>query len=89
MIGAGGTLDTGSSRILAVTHAGTGFYYIDLDRPARECAPAAITYNLDHYASVGLSASTTPNRISVATWNLNASHVETAADLSFFLTVTC
>lgn len=90
LIGGGGTVSSGTPRILGVSHAGTGFYYITLDRPARECSPSAVTYNLDRYASVGLSSSTTPNVISVAVWNLDgASHKEVAEDFSFFLTVTC
>lgn len=90
LISGDGSVSSGTARIVSTSHAGTGFYYITLDRPARECAPSAVTYNLTRYASVGLSSSSTPNTISVAVWDLNATtHREESTDFPFFLTVTC
>jgi hypothetical protein len=90
LIGSDASVSTGTARIVSTSHSGTGFYYITLDRPARECSPSAATYNLYRYASVGLSSSTTPNTISVSVWSLDpTSHRETPTDYPFFLTVTC
>ncbi|MET0313433.1 MAG: hypothetical protein ABW275_03485 [Hansschlegelia sp.] len=84
-----GEIASGTPRVVAVTHADVGSYFVDIDRPARECAPSAITYNLGHYASVGLSSSGTPNRLSVYTWNINSTGGTVLADEDFFFTVTC
>lgn len=90
LIGGGGVISAGTPRVLSVSHPGTGFYSITLDRPARECSPSAATYNLYRYASVGLSSASTPNVISVSIWNLDpTTHKATQEDYSFFLTVTC
>ena len=89
LIGGDGTISSGTARVVDVVHSGTGFYYVDLDRPARQCSPSAVTYNLQRYASVGLSSSSTPNRISVSTWTLSSSGAYVATDYSFFLQVMC
>ncbi|MCW2540743.1 MAG: hypothetical protein JWN95_2468 [Frankiales bacterium] len=90
LIGADGSISTGTSRIVAGSHPGTGSYYITLDRPARECSPSAATYNLYHYISVGLSSSSTPNVISVYSWVLDpTTHKEVPSDYPFFLQVSC
>jgi hypothetical protein len=90
LIGADGSVQSGTNRIVSTAHTGTGFYNITLDRPARECAPVVTTFNLFHYASVGLSNSSTPNTISVVAWELDpTTHKEVAGDFSFFLTLTC
>lgn len=90
LINSDGSVATGTSRIVAGSHPGTGSYYITLDRPARECSPSAATYNLYHYISVGLSSSSTPNVISVYTWVLDpTTHKEVPSDYPFFLQVSC
>ena len=91
LISSDGSTSAGTPRIVGTSHTnGSGFYYITLDRPARQCTPTAVTYNLDRYASVGLSSSSTPNTISVAVWHLDgATHKEVPTDYPFFLTVTC
>ncbi len=89
-IGADGTINSGTARVVSVSHAAnSGAYAITLDRPARTCSPAAVTYNVGHYASVGLSSSTTPNVISVYTWNIDGNGSTLLNDYSFFLSVTC
>lgn len=88
--GSDGATSSGTPRIVGTSHSGTGFYYITLDRPARQCTPIAMTYNLDRYSAVGLSSSTTPNTISVSVWSLDpTTHKEVPTDFPFFLTVTC
>jgi hypothetical protein len=89
LIGGDGSIQAGTGRIVSTSHAGTGFYYLTLDRPARQCSPSAVTYNFGHYASVGLSSSSTPNVVSVSTWNVNSAGSAVLADLPFFFTATC
>ncbi len=90
LIGGSGVIDAGTSRIVSTSHPSTGFYYVTLDRPARQCSPQATTFNLYRYASVGLSSSSTPNTISVFVWQLDpTTHKEVPTDYTFFLTVTC
>ena len=90
LINSDASVSSRTTRIVSTSHAGTGFYYVTLDRPARQCAPSAATYNLYRYASVGLSSSSTPNTISISVWTLDATtHKEVPTDFPFFLTVTC
>jgi len=90
LVGGGGVAQSGTSRVLSVSHAGTGSYYVTLDRPARECAPVVTTFKLYRYGSTGISSSLTPNVISVYLWTLDpTTHRETPTDYTFFLSVTC
>ncbi|MDQ2836574.1 MAG: hypothetical protein M3Y42_09065 [Actinomycetota bacterium] len=90
LIGSGGAILAGTSRIVSTSHPGTGSYYLTLDRPARQCAPVVTTFNLFRYASTGLSSSSTPNTISVYTWVLDATtHKEVASDYDFFISINC
>ena len=87
-VGGDGKFTSGTSRILDVVHAGTGVYYVDLDRNARSCSVQATAYNQNRYASAGLSDPTTPNRVSVNVWVLNGT-TQTPADYPFHVLVTC
>ena len=90
LIASDGGTNGGTPRVVGTSHPGTGSYLIALDRPVRQCAPSANTYNIFRYVSVGLSSSTTPNVISVYVWSLNpTTHAETPENYPFFLTVTC
>ena len=87
-VGADGTISSGTSRVLDVVHAGTGFYYVDIDRNARSCSIQATAYNIYRMASSGYSSTATPNRISVYIFYMNGS-TPTPVDYPFHVLVTC
>jgi len=90
LIDSGGAIVSGTSRIVSTTHPSVGAYTVTFDTNVRNCAVTASPYNVFHYATTGLSDSSTPNKVSVYLWQLDGTtHAETLADYEFFISVSC
>jgi hypothetical protein len=86
-IGGDGSVQSGAARTVSVQHAGTGFYYVTLDRPGRECSPSRRLTTLS--VRLGrLLLVDHPNVISVYIWYINGT-TPTVVDYPFMLHVSC
>jgi hypothetical protein len=87
MVSPTGAIYAGSSALVSATHVTTGEYRVTIDRDVAYCTPTVDVYSGYVYGS---AYAFDGNSITVYTWFLNATtHVETAADDYFYLSVSC
>lgn len=77
---------SGSSRILAASHIGTGVYEVQFDRSIRYCTAAVTAYVSSYFASASTwYDSSRPDTVRVWLWTAAGA----AVDQYFYITVSC
>lgn len=83
-----GTLDTGTGRVLGVSHvAGTGTYTVSTDSNIFNCSTTATSTQVGAYAAAVPASSL--SSVVVHTWTVTDAGATVSTDENFNLTVTC
>ena len=89
MVGPGGSIYAGSSRIVSATNPSVGQYVVTFDSPITYCTPVVDTYNAGS-GIYGAAYSFSGNTATVYTWYINGTtHVETLNSFYFYIAVLC
>ena len=82
-----GSIYSGSPRVLSVTKVSTGYFQVQIDSNVNYCTPMVHPYYPNEYAT---ATTVSGQSVYVRVWYLNpTTHVETAVDDYFYLSVHC